>query len=92
MSRAVLILFAVIVGSYELRAEGSAVTLLKGHDPAPSLFLVQEPYCPFGIGPCGGKCGEDGRKEWDCPADAIPCYQQGHCQCETASMCKPKKK
>jgi hypothetical protein len=53
----------------------------------------QEPYCELGYGTCGGACNEEGKKPWDCPADALPCYQKSqHCSCETADMCKPKKK
>lgn len=58
-------------------------------------LLVQEyPYCELGYGPCGGRCSsEEGKKQWACPADALPCFQGGQrCTCEAADMCKPKKK
>jgi hypothetical protein len=54
---------------------------------------VQEPYCEFGVGPCGGTCNEEGGKHWNCEPAEIPCYQRGqHCVCEAATMCLPKKK
>jgi hypothetical protein len=59
----------------------------------PEAIQVQEPYCEFGVGPCGGTCNEEGGKHWDCESTAIPCYQRGqHCTCEVASMCSVKKK
>ena len=59
----------------------------------PEATQVQEPYCEFGVGPCGGTCNEEGGKHWDCEPTAIPCYQRGqHCVCEVASTCLPKKK
>jgi hypothetical protein len=59
----------------------------------PEATQVQEPYCEFGVGPCGGTCNEEGGKHWDCAGTEIPCYQRGqHCVCEAASMCLPKKK
>ena len=59
------------------------------------MLLVQElPYCELGYGPCGGQCSsEEGKKQWTCPADALPCHHEGQrCSCEAADMCKPKKK
>ena len=59
------------------------------------MLLVQElPYCELGYGPCGGRCSsEEGKKQWNCAADALPCYHEGQrCTCEAADMCKPKKK
>jgi hypothetical protein len=95
MLRAILVLFAISLYASGLRSEDAAhlswrptITSPKG----PPLLLVQEPYCPLGIGACGGQCAEDGKKGWDCPADAIPCYQPGHCRCEEAGICKTKKK
>ncbi len=59
----------------------------------PEALQVQEPYCEYGVGPCGGTCLEESGKRWDCPQNALPCYQRGqHCICEVASMCRPKKK
>ncbi len=63
--------------------------------PGRPMVLVQElPYCELGYGPCGGRCSsEEGKKQWACPADALPCFQAGQrCTCEAAEMCKPKKK
>ena len=59
------------------------------------MLLVQElPYCELGYGPCGGQCSaEEGKKQWNCPADTLPCHHEGQrCTCEAAEMCKPKKK
>ena len=59
------------------------------------MLLVQElPYCELGYGPCGGQCSsEEGKKQWTCPADALPCHHEGQrCSCEATDMCKPKKK
>jgi hypothetical protein len=60
----------------------------------PPAIQVQEPYCEFGVGPCGGLCiEEEGKKTWDCPKNALPCFLRGgHCSCEEASVCKPAKK
>jgi hypothetical protein len=59
----------------------------------PEAIRVQEPYCEFGVGPCGGTCIEESGKRWYCGSNAIPCYQRGqHCTCEVASMCLPEKK
>ncbi len=63
--------------------------------PTPSPLLVQElPYCELGYGACGGQCSEgEGKKRWNCPAEALVCYHEGQrCTCEVADMCKPKKK
>jgi hypothetical protein len=53
------------------------------------LIKVQEPYCEYGVGVCGGSCAEDGGKRWDCAATELPCYTLGHCKCEAAAICKP---
>jgi hypothetical protein len=59
----------------------------------PEAIPVQEPYCEFGAGACGGMCSEESGKRWSCEPAAIPCYQRGqHCTCEVASMCWEKKK
>ena len=65
--------------------------------PSPDrpMLLVQElPYCELGYGPCGGQCSsEEGKKQWTCPANALPCHHEGQrCTCEAADICKPKKK
>src|ERR1700720_4765920 len=50
---------------------------------APLAIPVQEPYCEYGVGPCGGTCLEESGKRWYCPPTAVPCYQRGqHCTCE----------
>jgi hypothetical protein len=56
---------------------------------SPAVIRVQEPYCGYGVGLCGGTCSEDGGKHWDCASTELPCYQLGHCKCEAASVCKP---
>jgi hypothetical protein len=56
---------------------------------APEIIQVQEPFCEYGVGLCGGTCNEDGGKHWDCASTELPCYQLGHCKCEAASICKP---
>jgi hypothetical protein len=63
------------------------------HPKKPKAIQVQEPYCEFGAGACGGMCSEESGKHWDCKPTAIPCYQRGQrCTCEVASMCLPEKK
>jgi len=91
MLRFTLILFAIILGSSPSHSQ-MAMPTLRGDD-LPGPLLVQEPYCEMGNGPCGGACNAEGKQPWDCPDDALPCYQRGQrCTCETADMCKPKKK
>jgi hypothetical protein len=95
-----LILLAVMLGSSQLRSQDRtslspiAIILPRGNlSPEPHKVLVQEPYCELGYGTCGGQCSEAGKKPWDCPSQALPCYQRGqHCTCEEADICKPKKK
>lgn len=55
----------------------------------PAIIRVQEPYCEYGVGVCGGACSEDGGKHWTCGAEELPCYTLGHCKCEPAGVCKP---
>ena len=73
-----------------------AATVPKGDfSPSQPAPLVQElPYCELGYGPCGGECSsEEGKKKWNCSANTLPCHHEGQrCTCETADMCKPKKK
>jgi hypothetical protein len=91
MLRFFLILFAVLLGSSPLHSQITR-PIVRGDD-APGPLFVQEPYCELGYGSCRGACSEEGKKAWDCPADALPCYHSSqHCTCETADMCKPKKK
>ena len=65
---------------------------------SPEIIPVQEPFCEYGVGPCGGTCSEEGGKRWACASNELPCYQLGRCKCEAASACKaapapnPKKK
>jgi len=56
---------------------------------SPDVIRVQEPFCEYGVGTCGGTCSEEGGKHWDCASTELPCYQLGHCKCEAASVCKP---
>ena len=72
----------------------ATATVSKIPVPKPAEAIpIQEPYCEFGAGACGGACNEESGKRWDCPKNALPCYQPGqHCTCEVASMCHPKKK
>jgi len=60
--------------------------------PKKAPAAAQDPYCELGAGPCGGTCNQEDGKSWNCPAAELPCYQRGHCKCEKASICKPKKK
>jgi hypothetical protein len=98
--RAVIILFALILVSSQPRSPDgpglnwAAISIPLGNLPSqPHRVLVQEPYCELGYGSCGGQCSEAGKKPWDCPSQALPCYQRGqHCTCEEADICKPKKK
>lgn len=55
----------------------------------PAIIRVQEPYCEYGVGVCGGACSEEGGKRWDCGAEELPCYTLGHCKCKSAGVCKP---
>jgi hypothetical protein len=65
----------------------------RQHQKKPVAIQVQEPYCEFGAGACGGMCSEESGKHWDCERDTMPCYQRGqHCTCEVASICRPEKK
>ncbi|MFZ1110516.1 MAG: hypothetical protein WAN43_19495 [Rhodomicrobium sp.] len=71
-------------------ARWSIATMIpRGAAPNWPVIKVQEPYCDYGVGVCGGSCGEDGGKRWDCAATELPCYTLGHCKCEAAAMCKP---
>ena len=69
----------------------SAVTAAPGNSisKSPEVIRVQEPFCEYGVGPCGGTCGEEGGKHWVCASNEMPCYQLGHCKCEAATICKP---
>ena len=97
-----LILFVLLTTSTRLYSQDAlsltriAITVSKSDlSPTPPPLLVQElPYCELGYGACGGQCSEDeGKKRWNCPAEALVCYHEGqHCTCEAADMCKPKKK
>ena len=72
-----------------------AATVLNSNLSPDQPILVQElPYCELGYGSCGGQCSsEEGKKQWTCPANALPCHHEGQrCTCEAADMCKPKKK
>ena len=93
MHRFFLILLGVILGLPQLFSQ-DAVAIPRGNiSPKSSLLLVQEPYCELGYGSCGGKCSEEGKQSWDCPAEAHPCLHRGQrCTCEEADICKPKKK
>jgi hypothetical protein len=65
----------------------------RRHPKKPVAIQVQEPYCEFGAGTCGGMCSEESGKHWDCESGTMPCYQRGqHCTCEVASICRPEKK
>lgn len=64
-------------------------TVPQSAAPSQPIVKVQEPYCEYGVGVCGGSCSEDGGKRWDCTATELPCYTLGHCKCEAAAMCKP---
>jgi hypothetical protein len=91
MPRTILVLVALAVCPFLLHAEESAqggwqVTVTAQASPSPGR--TRKPQCPLGIGACGGKCAEDGRKQWDCAKGELPCYQEGHCSCEAADMCK----
>jgi hypothetical protein len=94
-------LFVLVISSTQLYSQGEPPSV----QPAAAVpnsnlsrgrpLLVQElPYCELGYGPCGGRCSsEEGKKQWACPADALPCFQGGQrCTCEAADMCKAKKK
>ncbi len=64
-----------------------------GNGVTPSAAGDDEPYCEMGVGSCGGKCSDEGGKQWDCTKDEIPCFHNGgHCSCESSGICKPKKK
>ncbi len=56
---------------------------------SPEVIRVQEPYCEYGVGTCGGTCSEEGGKRWACASEELPCYQLGRCKCEPANVCKP---
>ena len=96
------VLFSLLTTSTRLYSQDGppllqlAVTVPDSH-PSPDLpmLLVEElPYCELGYGPCGSRCSSDeGRKQWNCAADTLPCHHEGQrCTCEAADMCKPKKK
>ena len=96
-----LILLALVTTSTRLYSQDGpslqfAVTPPKAsHSPGLPRLLVQElPYCELGYGPCGGQCSSnEGKKQWNCPADFMPCHHEGQrCTCEASDMCKPKKK
>ena len=68
----------------------AAVIIPKGGRPTSPAIPVQDPYCEYGVGPCGGTCNEEGGKTWNCLAIQLPCYKGGgHCTCEVAGICKP---
>ena len=69
----------------------SAITSAPGSAIAksPEVIRVQEPFCEYGVGPCGGTCSEEGGKHWVCATTEMPCYQLGRCKCEAAAICKP---
>jgi hypothetical protein len=86
-----LMLIAVFLWSSPSHSQ-MAVPIPRGSD-IPGPLLVQEPFCEFGYGTCGGACSEEGKKPWDCPAKTVPCFQKGqHCSGEEADMCKPRRK
>jgi hypothetical protein len=94
-------LFVLITTSMRLHSQDRPASVeLAATVPHSNLspdrpILVQElPYCELGYGPCGGQCSsEEGKKQWACPANALPCHHEGQrCTCEAAEMCKPKKK
>jgi hypothetical protein len=91
MPRTALVLLALVAFPFQLHAEepaqGGWQATVTTQAPQ-SLGRTRKPQCPFGIGACGGKCAEDGRKPWDCAEGQLPCYQEGHCSCEAADMCK----
>ncbi len=63
--------------------------------PNPSVRPAGDlPYCELGYGACGGQCSSDeGKKTWNCSPDTLPCHHEGQrCTCESAAMCKQKKK
>jgi hypothetical protein len=85
------------IPSLNLKLDWFTKAVPKPEPPKPpkktEAIQVQEPYCEFGAGACGGMCSEESGKRWNCEPTAIPCYQRGqHCACEVASMCLPKKK
>jgi hypothetical protein len=58
-----------------------------------NIIRVQEPYCEYGVGPCGGACNEEGGKTWNCLLTELPCYQRGgRCKCEVANICWPPRR
>jgi hypothetical protein len=81
---------------YSQDATPTGISVPKGDSLSnPPAILVQElPYCELGYGLCGGQCSSDeGKKKWNCPAEALPCQHEGQrCTCEAADMCKAKKK
>ena len=100
MLRIFFILCTAILSVSPLRSQERSplkpisITLPQGNlSRKPAMLLVQEPICELGNGACGGKCLQEDKKQWDCPAVAMPCYHDGQrCTCEEAAMCKPKKK
>ena len=95
MLRTILVLLALVARPVQLCAEepaqgGWQVTVTP--QARPPQDRIRKPQCPFGVGVCGGKCAEDGRKQWDCAEGELPCYQEGRCSCQAADICKPKKK
>jgi hypothetical protein len=82
------------IPSLNLKLDWFTKTVPKPKPPKkPEAIQVQEAYCEFGAGACGGMCSEESGKHWDCESGTMPCYQRGqHCTCEVASMCLPKKK
>jgi hypothetical protein len=67
----------------------AAVIIRENRQETPGPIRVQDPYCDYGVGPCGGTCNEEGGKHWNCLSTELPCYRRGHCSCEAASICKP---
>ena len=91
----VLITTSMRLYSQDRPAVQHAATVPNSNLAPDRPILVQElPYCELGYGPCGGQCSsEEGKKQWACPANALPCHHEGQrCTCEAAEMCKPKKK
>ena len=63
----------------------------KPAEAIPVQLQDDDPFCAYGVGPCGGTCNEENRKPWKCLAAELPCYKSGgRCKCEVTSMCQPK--
>lgn len=102
MRSAAIILTALLLLSSSTRAEAQDLwSRLTEEQPPPrkekkpkrsTAAPAKEPYCEFGVGPCGGTCNQEDGKSWSCLAKELPCYQRGRCSCEQAGACKSKKK